>query len=62
SLEEHLYPTGQPTTAEPVPEIVQESVNAAIPEESILPAMQQEPVSVAVPSEGEQQSFPLDEG
>ncbi|WP_409409007.1 Rne/Rng family ribonuclease [Acidithiobacillus ferriphilus] len=59
SLEEHPHPTGQPTTAEPVPEIVQESVN---PEESILPAVQQEPVSVVVPSEGEQQSFPLDEG
>ncbi|MGR2929110.1 Rne/Rng family ribonuclease [Acidithiobacillus ferriphilus] len=59
SLEEHPHPTEQPTTAEPVPEIVQESVN---PEESILPAVQQEPVSVVVPSEGEQQSFPLDEG
>ncbi|MHB1267301.1 MAG: Rne/Rng family ribonuclease [Acidithiobacillus ferriphilus] len=59
SVEEHPHPTEQPTTAEPVPEIVQESVN---PEESILPAVQQEPVSVVVPSEGEQQSFPLDEG
>ncbi|MDA8245292.1 Rne/Rng family ribonuclease [Acidithiobacillus sp.] len=59
SVEEHPHPTGQPTAAEPVPETVQESVN---PEESILPAVQQEPVSVAVPSEGEQQSFPLDEG
>ena len=58
SLEEHPHPTGQPTAAEPVPETVQESVN---PEESILPAVQQEPVSVVVPSEGEQQSFPLDE-
>ena len=58
SVEEHPHPTEQPTTAEPVPEIVQESVN---PEESILPAVQQEPVSVVVPSEGEQQSFPLDE-
>ncbi|MBU2846213.1 MAG: Rne/Rng family ribonuclease [Acidithiobacillus ferriphilus] len=58
SVEEHPHPTGQPTAAEPVPETVQESVN---PEESILPAVQQEPVSVVVPSEGEQQSFPLDE-
>jgi len=58
--EERPHAAGQPTAAEPMPEPIQESVNAAIPE-SILPAVQPEPVSVAVPSEGEQQSFSLDE-
>ncbi|OCB02763.1 ribonuclease E [Acidithiobacillus ferrivorans] len=58
--EERPHAAGQPTAAEPVPEPIQESINAAIPE-SILPAVQPEPVPVAVPNEGEQQSFPLGE-